>query len=154
MSDTLSIHGKNEEETEEFLLFPEENESLHFSSSEVAETDDMWTSDHTEGKLALDVYETSEDLVILSAIAGVKPEHLEIFVQNDMLTVRGKRAVVADARARYIVRECHWGSFSRSVILPTEVDVDAIAATLKDGVLIIRMPKVHRSKKIAVQEII
>ena len=153
MSDTISIHEKKDEETEEFLLFPEETETVSFTSSEVTNTNEMWTSDQTEGKLALDVYETTEDLVILSAIAGVKPEHLEIFVQNDMLTIRGKRAIVADTYAHYIVRECHWGSFSRSVILPTEVDVDAIAATLKDGVLIVRMPKIHRSKKITVQEI-
>ncbi|MBI4457598.1 Hsp20/alpha crystallin family protein [Candidatus Uhrbacteria bacterium] len=104
-----------------------------------------------EGRLAVDVYETDKDIVAVTTIAGVEPENLEVFVHNDLLTIRGRRQNECEA-GDYLVRECHWGAFSRSLILPTEVDAEAIAATLKNGVLSVRMPKIHRSKRIAIKE--
>lgn len=107
-----------------------------------------------EGRLAVDVFETDKDIVAVTAIAGVEPENIEVFVHNDMLTIRGRRHNECEAGDRdYLVRECHWGSFSRSLILPTEVDAEAIAATLKNGVLSVRMPKIHRSKRIDIKEV-
>ncbi len=138
------------EEDDELLLFPEAGGMP--TLGERPAQDDAWLRHHEEGQLAVDVYETDKELVLRSAIAGVKPENLEVFVHNDMLTVRGKRSVEEESGARALVRECHWGSFSRSVILPTEIDVDGITASLKDGVLIVRLPKVERSKRIKVKE--
>ncbi len=113
--------------------------------------EDAWLH-KSEGQLAVDVHETDDEVVVRSPIAGVKPEHLEVFVHDDMLTLRGTRHEDAEIGGRHLVRECHWGAFSRSIILPTEVDADRIAATLKDGVLTVRMPKMRRSKKITVRE--
>ena len=104
-----------------------------------------------EGRLAVDVFETERELIIKSAIAGVRTEHLEVFVHNDMLTLRGQRKEEVEPGAVPLVRECHWGSFSRSIILPTEIDADHISAALKDGVLTVRLPKVERSRKISVK---
>src|SRR5262249_19517904 len=113
-----------------------------------------WLGAEDEGRLAVDVLETEKEIVIKSAIAGVKPEDLEVFVHDDMLTVRGSRHadVHEEKGARHLVRECHWGSFSRSVILPTEIDVEKISATIRDGVLVVRLPKTHRNKRISVRE--
>lgn len=138
------------DEDDELLLFPEAA-GMPTLDQRPAQ-DESWLRHHEEGQLAVDVYETDKELVLRSAIAGVKPENLEVFVHNDMLTVRGKRSVEEESGARPLVRECHWGSFSRSVILPTEIDVDGITASLKDGVLIVRLPKVERSKRIKVKE--
>lgn len=153
MAITLSLKRKPEENDDEMLLFPE---AAHLSAVRTAETpaEEGWLESHEDGRLAIDVLENDKELVIASAIAGVKPENLEVFVHNDMLTVRGKRHAdsEAEAGAKYLVRECHWGSFSRSIILPMEIDVDAISATIRDGVLVVRMPKTHRSKRISVKE--
>lgn len=139
------------EEDDELLLFPEAA-GMPILDERPMQQEESWLRHHEEGQLSVDVYETDKELVLRSAIAGVKPENLEVFVHNDMLTVRGKRSVEEEAGSRTLVRECHWGSFSRSVILPTEIDVDGISADLKDGVLTVRLPKVERSKRIKVKE--
>ncbi len=112
-----------------------------------------WTAGQDEGQLAVDVCETDEEIVLRSAIAGVNREDLDVFLHNDMLTVRGVRQAEEEPGAKYLVQECHWGQFSRSVILPSDIDPEGISAKLKDGVLTVRMPKVTRSKKISVSEL-
>lgn len=130
---------------DDLSLFP----TLH-SRTDAAAT--STTSAHDEGQLAVDVYETERDIVLRSAIAGVRPERLEVFVHHGMLTVRGTRPALTEAGSRPIVRECHWGGFSRSVLLPADVDPDRVAATIVDGVLTVRMSKIERSKKIEVKK--
>jgi len=135
-------HTKTRQNEEDLELFP----------GKPPETAD-WTA-HDEGELAVDVYDRPNEIVLRSAIAGVKPEDLDVFVHNDMLTVRGTRSYEHEEHdGNVLVRECHWGGFSRSIILPSEVDADNIAATLKNGVLTVRMPKVERSRRIAVRKV-
>lgn len=111
------------------------------------------------GRLSVDVVDAGEELILRSPIAGVKPEDLEISLHNDMLTVRGTRHSNATGETHsagnehYLVRECHWGAFSRSLILPTEIDANKIVATIKDGILTVLMPKVRRDTRISVREI-
>ncbi len=129
----------------------EEDLSLFPGLENAVQAEDRWLSAQ-EGQLAVDVYETNDELIIKSAIAGVQPEDLDVFVHNDMLTIRGKRhddETVKEGRS--VVRECHWGAFSRSLILPVEIDADNISATLRNGILTIKMKKIERSKKIAVK---
>jgi len=145
-----AISLKKKVQDDDMILFPEA-ENLTPLSLEGAGSG--WMGDQGEGQLAVDVYETEGEIVIKSAIAGVTPENLEVFVHNDMLTVRGTRpAECQDVGVRHLVRECHWGSFSRSLILPSEIDGDRIQAELRNGVLSIRLPKITRSKKILVKE--
>jgi len=114
--------------------------------------DNGWMTEE-EGQLSVDVQETDSDIIIRSAIAGVNPEDLDISVHNDLLTIRGRRQAEEERHeGRWLVRECHWGSFSRSLILPSEVDVEGIAAELKNGVLTVKLPKVKRERKIQVKE--
>ena len=96
----------------------------------------------TEGQLAIDVYQDDKKIVIKSTIAGVKPEDLKISLHNDLLTIRGIRdggTEVADEN--YLYRECYWGSFSRSIILPAEVDPKKVKAEIENGVLTISLYK-------------
>ena len=101
-----------------------------------------------EGQLAIDVYETNGDFVIQSTIAGVKAENLDITVENDMVTIRGSRQTQAELEGKkYYYQECYWGAFSRQVILPEEVDGSKAEATMKDGVLTLKIPKVKKIQK-------
>lgn len=110
------------------------------------ETDEDWMSD-AEGQLAVDVYQTKENVVIKAPIAGVTADNIEIDVVEDVVTIRGERVEDKEVdREHYYVQECYWGSFSRSVILPTSTVAEKAAASLKDGVLTITIPKVAQDK--------
>lgn len=118
------------------------------SSSILDSNDKEWPK--TEGQLAVDVYQTESELVIQSAIAGVKSEELDISVEGDLVIIRGKRKRPLEENEDYFSQECYWGSFSRKIILPVEVDPGRIDASLKNGILTIRMPKILREKKMKV----
>lgn len=112
-----------------------------------------WPSQEDEGQLTIDVFQTASEIVIKSVVAGVDPKDLDISITNDMVTVRGKREREEEISDEdYFYRECFWGCFSRSVILPTEVDSSEAKATFKNGVLTIKLPKIEklRTKRLSV----
>lgn len=114
--------------------------------------DEWLDNDYEEGQLSIDVYQTTDKLVVTSTIAGVKPEDIDISINNDMLTIRGKRETQANIESDdYLYRECYWGSFSRSIILPVEIKAQEIEASLENGVLIIVLPKAKVSKQISIK---
>jgi len=101
----------------------------------------------TEGQLAIDVYQTDKKIIIKSTIAGVKPEDLKISLHHDLLTIKGTRSAGAEVSAEdYLYQECYWGSFSRSIILPAEVDNKRVEAELENGVLTISLYKITPNK--------
>lgn len=112
--------------------------------------------DGQEGQLAVDVYETGSDIVVESIIGGVNSDNINVAVANDVLTIKGVREKSSEAveGANYFVAECFWGPFSRSIILPCEVDVESIKAAIKKGVLKITLPKLvgSKTKKITIEE--
>lgn len=111
-----------------------------------------WLNENYEGQLSVDVYSTDKEIVIKSTIAGVQVEDIDISINNDMLTIRGERKQeIEDKLEDYYYQECYWGSFSRSIILPVEVDSNKVAASLKNGVLTIRLPKVRKTKNVSVK---
>jgi len=112
---------------------------------EVEEKKEKWPE--PEGQLAIDVYQTESELVIQAAIAGVKPEELDISIERDVLTIKGNRQKPYEESGDYFTQECYWGPFSREVILPVEVDPDRAEATMKNGILTIRIPKLLREKR-------
>ncbi len=102
----------------------------------------------TEGELAIDVYETENDIIIESTIGGIQAEDLDISVEGDLVTIRGSREkTTREENKKYFYQECYWGSFARQVILPEEVDGSRAKASMKNGVLTLVMPKLHRKKK-------
>jgi len=101
-----------------------------------------------KGELTVDVYQTKADLVIQSAIAGIRPENLDIFIENDVLTIEGNREKPEeDEEKNYFYQECYWGPFHKRIILQEEVDNSRVEAIMKEGVLTIRIPKIQREKK-------
>ncbi len=100
-----------------------------------------------EGQLTIDVYQTDDDIVIQSTIAGVTSDDLDIAVTNDMVTIRGSRKPEDKVRAGdYYYQELYWGSFSRTVILPEDIDADHAKAKLNNGMLTLRLPKLAKTK--------
>ena len=107
-----------------------------------------------EAQLSVDVYETKNEIIVKSTVAGVKPENLEISISNDLLTIRGFRREEEEINeADYYTRECYWGAFSRSIVLPREVDQKKVDAGVKNGILTIRLPKKYKTSAIRVKEI-
>ena len=110
--------------------------------------------DSPEGQLVVDVYETDKELIIQSAIAGIKNEQINVSLENDVLIIRGERENPnKDKDKRYFLKECYWGPFSKEIILPREIDTSKIDAKVKEGILTVRMPKIERekNKKISVE---
>ena len=113
-----------------------------------------WSEDHQEGQLAIDVLDVGSDIVVVSTMAGADPEKIEVYVHNDLLTIRGVRPnpMEVDSRSHdeYLYQECFWGKFSRTIVLPVDVAEDIASAEYKNGVLTVRIPKHHKNKKIPV----
>lgn len=150
------LTGSDVDEENEVLL---ENEELTEQDVPTSDEDeetkkDLYNGSDAEGQLTIDVYQTDSEIVIKSTIAGVKPEDLDITINNDMITIKGERKSEEKVRSEnYFYQECYWGAFSRSVILPVDVESDQSEAVLKNGVLTIRLPKVEKvkSKKLQVK---
>lgn len=112
------------------------------------------SADEAEGQLTVDVYQTPDTIVIKSTIAGVRPEDLDVSITNDMVTIRGARRHDEETKEEdYFYRECYWGNFSRSIILPVDIIAEKADASLKDGILTIRIPKADSlvTKKVKVR---
>jgi HSP20 family protein len=106
-----------------------------------------WLEAEEEGELTVDVFQHPEEIVIQTMVAGVKPDELDVSITQDMVTLKGKRQTAHEVSEKdYFYKELYWGSFSRSILLPQEVDSDAAQATLKNGLLTIKLPKLDRSQ--------
>jgi HSP20 family protein len=107
---------------------------------------EQWENDY-EGALNIDMYQTKDNVIIKSTIAGVRPDDIDITVANDMVTIKGTRQREEKvSNDDYFYQECYWGSFSRSVIVPVDIDSEEIEADLKDGILTIIIPKAAKAK--------
>jgi len=135
-------NDKSNNEKENFSLMNQDNNN----------NNEWLDNDYEEGQLSVDVYQTPDKYVVLSTIAGVKPEDIDISINNDMLTIHGKREMKKYIKDEdYLFNECYWGSFSRSIILPTEVEGDKVNAVIENGVLTITLPKSKISKQLSIK---
>ncbi|MFH1668020.1 MAG: Hsp20/alpha crystallin family protein [Candidatus Komeilibacteria bacterium] len=124
-----------------------------FGKSDKATDDEQWINeDDFEGQLSVDVYDEKDNIVIKSTIAGVKPEDIDISINNEMVTIKGKREQCENiTEENYYYQECYWGGFSRSIILPVEVQANKVDASLKNGVLKVILPKAKKEKQISIK---
>ena len=100
-----------------------------------------------EGQLTIDVWQTPDEIVVQAIVGGVKLEDLDVEVTHDMATLRGKRERQKEVSGSdYFYQELYWGAFSRSILLPQEVDADEAEATMKNGLLTIRLPKLDKAR--------
>lgn len=142
--------GQAEEEESGEEEADEEEEEEDTAEIEPAPQGDQreedWMSDY-EGALNIDMYQTKDNVIIKSTIAGVRPEDIDITVANDMVTIKGERVKEEKiAQEDYFYQECYWGGFSRSVIVPVDIDSEEIEADYKDGILTIIIPKAAKAK--------
>ena len=106
-----------------------------------------WIAPASAAGMALDVYETKEQVVIKAALPGVKPEETEVTITGDTLTIRGESKEEKEIKEEnYIRKESHWGSFARSVTLPAGLKADKAEATFENGVLTLKIPKSEETK--------
>jgi HSP20 family protein len=157
----LEDETKNNTETEEtddlvddfFEQVTKEKEEKNEQEDESAFSEStMVGQESADGQLSVDVYQTEDKIVIRSTIAGVRPEDIDVAIDSDMVTIRGSRHMEQDiADDDYFYQECYWGSFSRSVILPMDVDVENSEAVLKNGVLTVSFPKFKKDKAVNIK---
>jgi HSP20 family molecular chaperone IbpA len=142
--------GESEKKTTQVQIENEEEPESKVQTQDKKNNKDNWGSfkPEAEGQLAIDVYQTQDFLVVQSAIAGVKPESLDVLIEGDMLSIKGSRQKPEDdSEKEYSYQECFWGPFSRQIVLSVEVDPSRTEASLKDGILTVKVPKIERERK-------
>jgi HSP20 family molecular chaperone IbpA len=85
--------------------------------SVLAEQAEQWHNLTEEGQLAIDVLQTQTSLIVVAAMAGTKPENVNLHLQDDLLTIRGIREFPLLEEAEIFYQECYWGRFSRTIVL-------------------------------------
>jgi HSP20 family protein len=123
----------------------EKKREVQLKEKEEKREEEKWPE--PEGELAVDMYQTDEELVIQSTIAGIKSEDLSLYLEGDMLFIEGERKKPTEEKGDYFLQECYWGRFSRKIVLPVEINPDKISATFKDGILTIRIQKVSKERR-------
>lgn len=105
-------------------------------------------NDEEEGQLAVDMCQTPTEIIIKTMVAGVKPEDLDISITRDMVTIRGKRMETYENNENdFFHKELYWGSFSRTIILPSEIEIEEAEASEKHGLLTLRLPKIDKNRQ-------
>jgi HSP20 family protein len=128
----------------------EEYEEINIKSSkEEKKNGNGWIEEENEElELTVDVYQTAADIILQTMVAGVRPDDLEITIARDMVTIRGKREENRNIdEDNYFIKELYWGKFSRTILLPQEVEPEEVEATEKHGLLTIKIQKVDREKR-------
>lgn len=133
---------KKTEKEEESIVDEEKPLSI-----DADEEDEGLDGDDVEGHLTVDVYQDDENIYIESTIAGVEPDDVDVSITPESVAITGTRVRKEKVKkGNYLHQECFWGKFSRSIILPQEIDADKSQASLKNGVLKVVLPKVDRQK--------
>jgi len=104
--------------------------------------------------LAVDVVENKDDFIVKASVPGINPDDLDISYADDTLTIKGE--IKSDNEVKenqYHLRERRFGSFARSISLPTKIKGDAIEASYQNGVITLRLPKAEevKPKRIAIK---
>ncbi|HOI53774.1 MAG TPA: Hsp20/alpha crystallin family protein [Phycisphaerae bacterium] len=101
---------------------------------------------------AVDVSETDNDVTVRAETPGIDPKDIEVYVEGDVLTIKGEKKEETETKDRNFHRvERQYGSFSRSIQLPANVEADKVEAQAANGVLTIRLPKQEDEKRKKVQ---
>ncbi len=115
-------------------------------------TQNWMEEENEEAELAVDVYQTPTDIVVQTFVAGVRPENLDLTIARDMITISGKREENRTINEEnYFTKELYWGKFSRTILLPQEIEPEEAEATEKHGLLTIRLEKIDKEKKTSIK---
>ena len=118
------------------------------------ETSPLPSGQSTAGRVAVDIYEQDDYYIIKAPIAGIRLSDIDIEVNDNVITIRGKRTQGDNfPQDQYYLQECFWGEFSRSITLPCAIDPKRVKATLnKECVLKVLIPKEERVKVVRISE--
>ena len=109
---------------------------------------DLMDETPAEAELTVDVHQTPSEIIVKTMVAGVKPEDLDVAISRDMVTIKGKREserMISDED--YFHQELYWGAFSRTIVLPQEIDPEGAEAIERHGLLIIKLPKIDKNRQ-------
>ena len=132
----------------------EEDEFVESAPAKEVRGQNVFEESEEEAQLTVDVYHTPSEIIIKTMVAGVRPDDLDVSISRDSVTVHGERAEDRTvSNEDYVHRELYWGSFSRTITLPEEINVDEAEAIEKHGMLILHLPKLdkNRSTKLRVK---
>lgn len=142
LTGTISLKGRSSDFEENVAVEEAPTGSFNQWATEEAE----------EGELAIDVHQTNDSIVIQAMVAGVSSEDLSVSVTREMVTIKGKReAPKGISTENYFFQELYWGAFSRTILLPAEVETEDVEATEKHGLLSIKLPKIDKDRKQAIK---
>jgi len=117
-----------------------------------AEEYEGWVEPDEDEELAVDVYQDQENLYIKTFIPGVSPQTLDIDITRDMVTIRGQKFKETGIEDEdYFQHELVFGTFSRKILLPREIDIDHAQAHSKDGLMTLVLPKTDKDRKSKLQ---
>jgi len=137
------LHEEESAEKQQYPIRQEYNDETPATEPEGHEEEPP-----SEGELTVDVYEHGTSIIVKAMVAGVRPDDLDISITRDRVTIRGKREGDRSvSNENYYHRELYWGSFSRTLLLPEEVDVEEAKAVEKHGLLIITLPKINKDQQ-------
>ncbi len=145
---TGSVNSGEDEEDfrEREIVHPAIKDKSTKPEKALAEKED-WLTEEEEGQLAVDMFQTPNEIIVQAVVAGVKLDDIDVSITQDMVTIRGKRQQQREISGEdYYYQELYWGGFSRSVLLPQEVDPDASEAILKNGLLTVKLPKIDKNR--------
>lgn len=135
-------------DTEEFEDFFDDERSSRAPAPAGKNAAQAWDAEEASEELQVDVYQTPEAIVIKALIAGVQPSSIDISLTRETVTIRGTREEEREVEDHdYYHRELYWGTFSRTIMLPEEIDPDRAEASEKHGVLVLRLPKINKARE-------
>lgn len=103
--------------------------------------------DQEEGQLSLDIYQNDQEIIVVAPIAGTEEKDIKVSVTDDVLMIKGKRKFpISENLPEPFAKECFWGNFSRSIVLPENADSSKINAEFKHAILTVRIPKTEKVK--------
>ena len=145
LTGTVSLDEYSDSFEEESIPAPNKKET---QPAEAEEGQENLLEEEGEGQLSVDVYQTPDHIILKAIVAGVKPDNLDVSITRDMVTIKGKREEQKEVTGdNYFYKELYWGSFSRTVLLPQEIEVDGAEATEKHGIIIIKLPKIDKDRE-------
>lgn len=153
-SEVLVQQGEDAEIKPRKTKKKEKTKQITQSRSIPSSEEKNWFPETGAGQLVVDLYEKDNQLIIESTIAGVGVSDLDITVEPDLIVIRGERKKKkVDKPKQYYYQECFWGKFSRTLVLPFPIEPDKVKASLKNGILIIALPKAsEKNKSVKIKE--
>ena len=148
LTGSIRLEDQDEESLDQVEEESVKKVSLNGRDIEGLDDEESSWEEEQEAELTVDLYQTPSEIIVQAMIAGVHPDNLSINITRDSVTIYGKREENQSInKDNYYIQELYWGSFSRTINLPEEVDPEEAEAIEKHGLLIIKLPKIDKNKE-------